>query len=113
MTINFLEEVGKQLELTIVEFAESLSLGCVFGLAERAYEASPEVNAYLAERSSLKYHSPTQYPNATMLADYINTLEDIGDVFEYRISFSTDVLFTKYVNMTFTKQGRNVLVEIH
>lgn len=113
MTIDLMNSTGQQIHMTVTEFAEALSKGTVYGLAVRFYEASHFTNSVLADVSDHQYHKAEWKPDAVKLADYIQSLDEVNDEFEYIIAYSPERLVEKYVSMSFTRQGDTVLVEIH
>lgn len=113
MTIDLMNSTGQQIHMTITEFAQALSKGTVYGLAVRFYEASHFTNSVLADVSDHQYHKAEWNPDAVKLADYIQSLDEVNDEFEYIIAYSPERLVEKYVSMSFTRQGDTVLVEIH
>ena len=113
MTIRFMDHASEQVELTINEFAEALSKGTVYGLSVRYYEAPHSINLVLANDADHQYHKAEWNPDAVKLAEYIRSLEEVNDDFEYIIAYSPERLVEKYVSMSFTRQGDTVLVEIH
>ena len=113
MTIDLMNSTGQQIHMTITEFAEALSKGTVYGLAVRFYEVSHFTNSVLADVSGHQYHKAEWNPDAVKLAEYIRSLEEVNDEFEYIIVYSPERLVEKYVSMSFTRQGDTVLVEIH
>jgi hypothetical protein len=114
MTIRFMDHAGEQVELTITEFAEALSKGTVYGLSVRYYEAPHSINLVLANDADHQYHKAEWNPDAVKLAEYIRSLEEVNDDFEYIIAYSPNqVEIEEYVSMSFTRQGDTVLVEIH
>lgn len=113
MTIDLMNSTGQQIHMTITEFAEALSKGTVYGLAVRFYEASHFTNSVLADVSDHQYHKAEWNPDAVKLAEYIRSLEEVNDEFEYIIAYSPERLVEKYVSMSFTRQGDTALVEIH
>ena len=114
MSIDLMQSAGQQLDMTITEFAQALATGTVYGLAVRFYEASHFTNSVLAEVSDHQYHKAEWNPDAVKLAEYIRSLEEVNDDFEYIIAYSPNqVEIEEYVSMSFTRQGDTVLVEIH
>ena len=85
MTIRFMDHAGEQVELTITEFAEALSKGTVYGLSVRYYEAPHSINLVLANDADHQYHKAEWNPDAVKLAEYIRSLEEVNDDFEYII----------------------------
>ncbi len=113
MTIDLMNSTGQQIHMTITEFAQALATGTVYGLAVRFYEASHFTNSVLADVSDHQYHKAEWNPDAVKLAEYIQSLDEVNDEFEYIIAYSPERLVEKYVSMSFTRQGDTVLVEIH
>ena len=114
MSIDLMQSVGQQIHMTITEFAEALSKGTVYGLSVRYYEAPHSINLVLANDADHQYHKAEWNPDAVKLAEYIRSLEEVNDDFEYIIDYSPNqVEIEEYVSMSFTRQGDTVLVEIH
>lgn len=113
MSIDLMQSVGQQIHMTIDEFAQALATGTVYGLAVRFYEASHFTNSVLAEVSDHQYHEAVWKPDAVKLAEYIQSLDEVNDEFEYIIAYSPERMVEKYVPMSFTREGDTVLVEIH
>lgn len=113
MTIDLMNSTGQQIHMTITEFAEALSKGTVYGLSVRYYEAPHSINLVLANDADHQYHKAEWNPDAVKLAEYIQSLDEVNDEFEYIIAYSPERLVEKYVPMSFTREGDTVLVEIH
>ena len=113
MTIRFMDRTGEQVELTINEFAEALCQGQIWGLAYRYYNDDHPLNGNVTAPHPRDYCNPVYRPKWTKLAKHLRSLPEVNNVFEFRISFAEHIYSDDYVDMTFARQGDNVLVEIH
>lgn len=114
MAIDLMNSVGRQIHMTITEFAEALSRGTVYGLVKRYYNASNYTNVVLESLSDYEYHRQVWKADLEQLAGYLQSLEEVNDEFEYIIAYSPNqVEIEEYVSMSFIRQGDTVLVEIH
>lgn len=113
MSIDLMQSVGQQIHMTITEFAEALSLGEIWHMSHRAYDHNHDLSDTPTSEEAIDYYDTIAHPNVDALIKHLKSLAEVNEVFEYQVSFSEHVDSENYVDITFTRQGDTVLVEIH
>lgn len=113
MAIRFTDYAGQQIELSINEFAEALSIGDVSGLCYSYYDHSHHLNGKPTGTAEGDYHQGVCKPKFTKLAKHVRGLPEVTSTFEFYIAWTPDWESDEFVDLSFTRQGDKVLVEIH
>lgn len=113
MTIRFMDRVGEQIEVTIAEFAESLSLGEIWHMSHRSYDHNHDLSDTPTSEEAIDYYDTIANPKVDALIEHLKSLAEVNEVFEYQVSFSEQVDSENYVDITFTRQGDSILFEVH
>lgn len=113
MAIRFMDHAGEQVELTINEFAEALSKGDVSGLCYSYYNHDHPLNGKPTANDKANYYHNVSKPSFTKLAKHLRSLPEVNSVFEFYVSWTPDWESDEIVDLTFTRQGDTILVEIH
>lgn len=113
MSINLMQSIGQQIHLTIAEFAELLSKGWVFNSSTRYYNGSMEFNTLLVAESDLMYSTPVYQPDENEVVEFLASLDEVNEEFEYQLSFSDLQDRSNRVDITYTRQLDTILLEVH
>lgn len=113
MKIDLMNSTGQQIHVTINEFAEALSKGDVSGLCYSYYNHDHPLNGKPTANDKANYYHSVSKPSFTKLAKHLRSLPEVNSVFEFYISWTPDWESDVIVDLTFTRQGDTVLVEIH
>lgn len=113
MTIRFMDHAGEQIELTINQFAEALSLGDVHGLCYSYYDHSHSLNGKPTDNKKENYYHGVSKPKFTRLAKHLRSLPEVNSTFEFYVGWTPDWESDEFIDLSFTRQGDNILVEIH
>lgn len=113
MTITFTEHAGEQIELTINQFAEALSTGEISGLCYSYYNHDHILNGKPTSNKEKNYYRGVFKPKFTKLAKHLRSLPEVNSTFEFYIAWTPDWESDELIDLSFTRQGDKVLVEIH
>lgn len=113
MTIRFMDHAGEQIELTVNQFAEALSLGEVWGLCYSYYDHNHPLNGNVTGPFKKNYHQLTYKPKFTKLAKHLRSLPEVNSKFEFYVAWSPNWESDDFFDISFTRQGDTILVEIH
>lgn len=113
MKIDLINSTSQQIHVTINEFAEALSKGDVSGLCYSYYDHDHPLNGKPTANDKANYYRNVSKPSFTKLAKHLRSLPEVNSVFEFYVSWTPDWESDEIVDLTFTRQGDTVLVEIH
>ena len=111
MVTKLTEQTGRQIEMSLIQFADALSHLEFWNLQKRFYSPMKD---YCATEFIMPFHRVTIKPKMTRVYKELLKLEDINEEFEYKLWIAeTDDVDAVAHPITFTKDANIITVETY